>query len=127
MPMSTTRTARNSPTAKHMKAIIFALLLPASAMAGTTQVGVASWYGRENNRSCTGQRLTNHAPALAHKSLPIGTRVRVTDLKTKRTVVAIVEDRGPYCKRRIVDLNQLAARRLGMERKGIAKVKIETL
>jgi rare lipoprotein A len=110
-----------------MKAIIFALLLPASALAGTTQVGVASWYGKENSHSCTGKRLTNRVPALAHKSLPIGTRVRVTNLKTKRSVVAVVEDRGPYCKRRIVDLNRIAARRLGMEKSGIAKVKIETL
>lgn len=110
-----------------MKAIIFALLLPASAMAGTTQVGIASWYGKENSRSCTGKRLTNKAPALAHKSLPIGTRVRVTNLKTKRSVVAIVEDRGPYCKRRIVDLNLIAARSLGFEKLGLAKVKIETL
>jgi rare lipoprotein A len=110
-----------------MKALIFALLLPASAMAGSTQVGMASWYGKENSHSCTGKRLTNSAPALAHKSLPLGTWVRVTSTRTKRSVVAIVEDRGPYCKKRIADLNRIAARILGFEKMGITKVKIETL
>jgi rare lipoprotein A len=111
-----------------MKAILFALLLlPASSFAGTTQVGMASWYGKENSRSCTGKRLTNSAPALAHRSLPLGTWVRVTSLRTKRSVVAFVEDRGPYCKKRIADLNLIAAHKLSFVKMGITKVKIETL
>jgi rare lipoprotein A len=96
-------------------------------MSANAQTGVASWYGPENYRSSTGKRLTNKVPALAHKTLPIGTKVKVTELKTKKSIIAVVEDRGPYTKNRIVDLNKIAAQKLGMINIGITKVKIEKL
>lgn len=106
-----------------MKNILAILLLfPIVAEASYTQIGVASWYGSENTRSATGKPLTRHLPAVAHKTLPIGTKVKITSHRTKRSVVAVVEDRGPYAKGRIVDLNLIAARTLGITQDGITKV-----
>lgn len=111
-----------------MKKILAILLLfPIVADAKYTQVGVASWYGCENTRSATGKRLTRHLPAVAHKTLPIGSKVRITSHRTRKSVVAVVEDRGPYTKGRIVDLNLIAARKLGITQSGIAKVTLEKI
>lgn len=107
-----------------MKALLAMLLLPSMAFG---QVGMASWYGPENSVSSTGKRLSRSTPAVAHKTLPIGTRIRITALRSKKSVVAVVEDRGPYTKKRIVDLNRVAASKIGMLKDGITKVKLEIL
>lgn len=91
------------------------------------QKGMASWYGTENSVSSTGKRLKHKTPGLAHKTLPIGTWVKITSVKTNKTVVAIVEDRGPYKKNRIVDLNYPAAKELGIVKDGVTKVKVEII
>lgn len=106
---------------------MFVLSLPQSALCKgiVYQKGMASWYGRENKKSSTGKRLTHKTPALAHKTLPLGTVVKVTSVRTNRTVKAVVEDRGPYTKNRIVDLNYPAAKELGIIKDGITKVKVE--
>ena len=91
------------------------------------QKGMASWYGTENSVSSTGKRLKHKTPGLAHKTLPIGTWVKITSLRTNRTVTAIVEDRGPYKKNRIVDLNYPAAKELGIVKDGVTKVKVEII
>lgn len=62
---------------------------------------------------------------MAHKTLPFGTKVKVTCIKSKKTVIAVVDDRGPYTKNRIIDLNRTAAVKLGMIKDGVTKVKIE--
>jgi rare lipoprotein A len=111
-----------------MKKILFFLLfIPVVSEASYTQVGVASWYGKENSRSSTGKPLTRHLPAVAHKTLPMGSRVKITSHRTKKTVVAIVEDRGPFTRGRIVDLNVVAARKLGILKCGISKVTLEKI
>jgi rare lipoprotein A len=91
-----------------------------------TQTGIASWYGKENKISSTGKRLGNKRPEVAHKSLPIGSKVIITDTKTNKTVTAVVVDRGPYTKNRIVDLNYAAAKCLGIITTGTTKVVIKT-
>ena len=108
-------------------ALMFVLSLPQSLFSTETvyQKGMASWYGKENKRSSTGKKINHKTPALAHKTLPIGTMVKITSIKTNRTVKAIVEDRGPYAKNRIVDLNYPAARELGIIKDGVTKVKVE--
>lgn len=108
---------------------MFVLTLPQSALSKGTvyQKGMASWYGKENKRSSTGRTLTHKMPGVAHKTLPIGTWVKVTSVRTNRTVTAIVEDRGPYTKNRIVDLNYPAAKELGIIKDGITKVKLQKL
>jgi len=107
-----------------MKSIIFTLLL-LTLTAYSSETGMASWYGSENTRSSTGKKLTNTTPAAAHRTLPIGTKVKVTSLKTKKSVIVLIEDRGPYTKKRIVDLNKIAAKQLGIIKQGITRVVIE--
>lgn len=111
-----------------MKKILAILLLfPVISEASYTQVGIASWYGRENTKSSTGKRLTRTMPAVAHKTLPMGSKVKITSHRTKKSVVAVVEDRGPYTRGRIVDLNLIAAKKLGITKSGIAKVTLEKI
>ena len=90
-----------------------------------TQVGVASWYGKENYKSSTGKRLSHLKPEAAHKTIPIGTKVKVTSLSTRKCIVVTVVDRGPYTKGRILDLNIKAAKQIGIGKKGIDRVKLE--
>lgn len=90
-----------------------------------TQVGVASWYGKENKTSCTGTRLSHIVPQAAHKTIAIGTIVKVTSLTTGKCTIVTIVDRGPYTKGRILDLNIKAATQIGINEKGIIKVKIE--
>jgi rare lipoprotein A len=109
-----------------MKTLALALIMFTEvAVASSVEKGIASWYGKENYKSCTGKRLDHKNPALAHKTLPMGTLVKITDTKTKKSVVAVVEDRGPYISGRIADLNIPAAKELGILKCGIAKVTIE--
>ena len=89
--------------------------------------GMASWYGKENRISSTGKLLHHKSFAAAHKSLPIGSKVRVTSVKTNKFVDVVIEDRGPYTKSRIIDLNYPAAKKLGIIKKGVDKVKIENI
>lgn len=109
------------------KIICLLLLTPTTTNAKVYQSGVASWYGRENKISSTGKKLKNDAPAAAHKTLPIGSRVKITSLKTSKSVVAVIVDRGPYTKNRVIDVNLLAAVQLGMVKSGTARVTIQRL
>ncbi|MNY60557.1 RlpA-like protein precursor [compost metagenome] len=68
-----------------------------------------------------------HALTAAHRSLPFGSRVRVTNLHNQRSVVVRINDRGPYARGRIIDLSRAAAERLGMLRSGVAPVRVEQL
>jgi rare lipoprotein A len=109
-----------------MKIILFFLLLTVGARAGET--GYASWYGSENKVSSKGKPIQHYSyPALAHKTLPIGTKVLIVNQKNNRSVVAVVEDRGPYTKGRIADLNYIAAKNIGMLSDGVVKIKLERL
>lgn len=107
--------------------IAIATLLCPIMESEATQKGMASWYGAENKRSCTGKPLHHKIPAVAHKTLPIGAHVKITSVRTKKSVVAVVEDRGPYKSGRIVDLNYAAAKRLGIINDGITKVTVEQI
>jgi rare lipoprotein A (peptidoglycan hydrolase) len=91
--------------------------------------GVASWYGKQFNhrRTASGIRFNTNAMMAAHRTLPFGTRVRVTNLTNKRSCVVEITDRGPYAHGRVIDLSYAAASRIGMDRTGTAKVKIEVL
>ena len=68
-----------------------------------------------------------HALTCAHPSAPFGSRLRVTDLESGRSVVVTVTDRGPFSKGRIVDVSLAAARRLGMVQRGVTRVRVERL
>jgi rare lipoprotein A len=100
-----------------------------AAQPGQVLTGVASYYhdSLHGNQTASGKRYNKNALSAAHKSLPFGTRVRVTEVNSGRSVVLEVNDRGPFVKGRIIDLSRRAAKELGIIRKGIAKVKVEVL
>lgn len=111
-----------------MKTLATAILILTSTVTeAAPQKGIASWYGTENSVSSTGKRIQHHRPALAHRTLPIGTMVKITNIKTNKSVIATVEDRGPYIYSRIVDVNKAAAKKLDMINSGTAKVIVEKI
>ena len=111
-----------------MKSLVATMLILTTVPSEAThQKGVASWYGTENRISSTGKPIQHHRPALAHRTLPIGTMVKITNVKSNKSVIAVVEDRGPYVYSRIVDVNKAAARKLDMINSGTAKVIVEKI
>ncbi|MFM7408436.1 MAG: septal ring lytic transglycosylase RlpA family protein [Cuspidothrix sp.] len=91
--------------------------------------GVASWYGYDwaGNKTASGERYNPEGLTAAHRTLPLGTRIRVTNTRNGRSVVVRVNDRGPYIRGRILDLSAGAARILGMISSGVAPINIEVL
>ena len=96
---------------------------------GFQQQGVASWYGKEfhGRKTSNGETYDMYAMTAAHKTLPLGVNVRVTDLNNGRSVVVRINDRGPFVAGRIIDLSYAAARDLGIVDTGTAPVRIEAL
>ena len=90
------------------------------------EVGLASYYGREHDgrRTASGEIFDMNEMTAAHRTLPFGTRVRVTDLANGRQVTVRINDRGPFRRGRIVDLSYAAARKLGIVGRGVAKVRV---
>lgn len=91
--------------------------------------GLASYYGYElaGNRTASGERFDPEALTAAHRTLPLGTRVRVVNETNGRSVVVRVNDRGPFIDGRIIDVSYGAAQEIGMVRSGKAKVRLERL
>jgi rare lipoprotein A len=101
---------------------------------GYVEVGLASWYGMDHGRvkehggaTASGRPFDQHALTAAHKTLPLGTRVKVTNLENGRVLVVVINDRGPYIEGRIIDMTLRGARILGFKEAGTAKVRIEAL
>jgi rare lipoprotein A len=96
---------------------------------GRVEYGIASWHGpsasSRESRTASGRKWTNGDLIAAHKSLPLGTMVRVTHLKTNRVVIVKILDRGPYVRGRIVDLSPRAAAAIGITSSGVGQVKLE--
>jgi rare lipoprotein A len=88
--------------------------------------GIASFY-RRPSRTASGETFDKREPTAAHRTLPFGTRLRVINVATRRSVTVRVNDRGPYVPGRIVDLSYSAAEALGMVGRGVTKVKLEVL
>ena len=93
------------------------------------QVGFASFYHSRFNgaRTASGERYDEKALMAAHRTLPFGTRVQVTNLGNGRSVVVTIVDRGPFAKGRIIDVSRRAARKLDFVRDGTARVRLEIL
>ncbi|MFI8745388.1 septal ring lytic transglycosylase RlpA family protein [Pseudomonas sp. NPDC077186] len=100
-----------------------------SGSGGATETGKASYYGDRHHgrKTASGERFDQHALTAAHRSLPFGTRVRVTNLSNERSVVVRINDRGPFVRGRIIDVSRAAAERLGMLRAGVVPVRVEQL
>ena len=96
---------------------------------GMVQYGVASWYGQKfhGNPTASGEIYDMYQLTAAHKTLPLGTYVMVTNLENNRSVEVKINDRGPFVKGRIIDLSYSAARSIDMVEKGTARVKVVVL
>lgn len=108
-------------------AFVAALLISTTAFArGGKQSGIASYYWQPQE-TASGETFNPNALTAAHKTLPFGTRVRVTNRRNGRSVVVRINDRGPYISGRIIDLSARAAGILRMKGSGIAPVTIRIL
>ena len=133
------RSARNERLAKMKKTLITSALIAALHLLGTdvmaagfygnAQSGKASYYHDRFNgrRTASGVPYNKRELSAAHRTLPLGTRVRVTDAHTGRSVVVRINDRGPYARGRVIDLSRAAASQIGLLAKGVGKVQLEIL
>ena len=102
---------------------------PVARAVSAAQIGIASFYHSAlvGRLTANGEHYDEQALTAAHRTLDLGTRVRVTNLENRRSVVVTVNDRGPYAKGRIIDLSRRAARVLGFVHDGVTKVKVQPL
>ena len=126
-------------------AMLLPLLLTASAAAQEVPIvdeaiaeivpeteidgGVASYYSNElaGNRTASGERFDPRQLTAAHRTLPFGSKVRVTNMSTGDSVIVRINDRGPFAHGRVIDVSHAAAREIGMHRSGTARVKLALL
>lgn len=111
------------------KIFTIALVFAASWSFAQTQTGKASFYADkfEGGPTASGEKYKHSRKTAAHKTLPFGTKVRVTNLENNKTVEVTINDRGPYVDGRIIDLSKSAAEELGYINKGLADVKLEVI
>lgn len=97
--------------------------------SASAQTGVASWYGDDwqGRITASGKPFDDRKLTAAHRTLPLNTRVRVTNLNSGRSVEVTIIDRGPYAEGRVIDLSKAAAMKLGMVKEGLVPVRIESL
>jgi len=105
-------------------AVVTGLMCTVTASMAGDQCGGASWYGPgfHGKKTASGERYNQNAMTAAHKTLPFGTIVKVTDQTTGKSVKVTINDRGPFHKGRIIDLSRAAADRLGTYDDGVGKV-----
>lgn len=103
--------------------------IPAGAQPLETQTGAASWYGApyHNRRGSNGEMYNMHAMTAAHRTLPLGSIVRVTNVKTGHSAILRITDRGPFVEKRILDLSYAAAQKVDVWQPGVAEVRIEVM
>jgi rare lipoprotein A len=103
-------------------------VVPAVKVVNSFQ-GHASWYGPgfHGRLTANGERFNQNALTAAHKTLPFGTKVRVTNLNNGRSVVVRINDRGPFIRGRLIDLSKGSAQQIGLVASGVANVKLEIL
>ena len=115
-------------------AAVIALSAFSAQAHGTTSpanpvIGTASWYGPgfQGRLTANGERFDQNELTAAHRTLPFGTRLRVTNETNGKSVVVRVNDRGPFVGKRVIDLSRGAAEKIGLIRKGVGRVKLEVM
>jgi rare lipoprotein A len=105
------------------------ITLPPNARPIVTETGLASWYGApyHNRAASNGEVYNMNAMTAAHRTLPLGSIVRVTNLKTGHSALVRITDRGPFIDGRIIDLSRAAAKKLDVWQAGLAEVKLEVM
>jgi len=109
-------TARHTPFARHRN----------TGETPTASGGIASFY-TEDTQTASGEKFNPNELTAAHRTLPFGTRLRVTNVATGKSVTVRVNDRGPYVRGRVVDVSYSAAESLGMVEKGVTNVKLDVV
>jgi rare lipoprotein A len=115
-----------------MKSLIFSTVFLFTILStgfSQTQMGKASFYADkfEGSSTASGEKYRHNKLTAAHKSLPFGTKVKVTNLANNQTVEVVINDRGPYVDGRVIDLSKSAAEKLGFINMGLADVQVEVL
>ena len=102
---------------------------PRYVKKGLVKYGKASWYGKRfhGKRTANGERYNMYAMTAAHRTYALNTVVKVTNLQNKKSVKVRINDRGPFYRSRNIDLSYAAAKRLGIHKKGVAKIKLEVI
>ncbi len=102
---------------------------PLHARAGAVQQGPVSWYGPgfAGRRTASGERFDPRELTMAHRTLPLGTKVKVINPRNDRSVIVRVNDRGPYKGDRVADLSRGAAERLGMVDDGVIEARLQVV
>lgn len=112
---------KNNQTALVAVTIAAGLMVGASISPAAAQCGRASWYAL-HSKTASGERMNPSAMTAAHRSLPFGTKLKVTNKNNGRSVIVRINDRGPFIKGRVLDLSKGAASRLGFISSGHAAV-----
>lgn len=109
--------------------LCFFFPLASGSVENSPQYGKASWYGGKfhGRRTANGERFNKHSFTAAHKRLPFGTIIRVTNLRNGKDVYVRINDRGPYVLGRIVDISRAAAEAIGFKKRGVARVRVEVI
>jgi rare lipoprotein A len=107
-------------------AAIVAAGLTISSEASAAQVGMASYY-KQGRVTASGEKFNPHGLTAAHRTLPFGTKVRVVNIRSGRSVIVRINDRGPFIRGRIIDLAFGAARAVGLHRSGVARVRLDII
>lgn len=96
---------------------------------GAVSEGKAAWYGAkfQGRKTASGEKFDRRKLTAAHRKLPFGTRVKVTNLNNGKSVIVRINDRGPYGKGRIIDLSEAAAKKVRMIRSGVVPVRVKVL
>ena len=102
-------------------AVSASLMLAASTTSSFAQCGSASWYAL-TSKTASGERMNPAALTAAHRSLPFGTKLKVTNPENGKTVVVRINDRGPFIRGRVLDLSKAAARELDFVSSGVTEV-----
>ena len=123
------RPAANLPSKKEESGDRAEPTISAGARPIDTEFGKASWYGPpyHNRRGSNGEVYNMHAMTAAHRTYPLGSIVRVTNVKTGSAALVRITDRGPFIPGRVVDLSLAAAQKVGVWKAGVAEVKVELM
>ncbi|MFI4996862.1 MAG: septal ring lytic transglycosylase RlpA family protein [Hyphomicrobiales bacterium] len=111
---------------KLMAVALASLLIPTAAGAGSF-TGKASFYSQSGNKTASGARFHAGGMTAAHRTLPFGTPVRVTNLDNGRSVLLVINDRGPFVRGRVIDVSTHAAEMLAFRNQGVARVRVDTV
>ncbi len=112
-----------------LQSLVFLIFCLSSTFSIADEEGIASYYSDvfQGRKTASGSIYDRNKLTAAHKTLPYGTKVKITDLKNNKSVIVTITDRGPHSKKRMVDLSYAAAEKIGLIKAGISNVRMEII